>query len=102
MEGRGLLGIKGAGRVRGEHDQVLGQQNKTQVPRIRRKNGNRQPPEVGGRGNLPEIWEIRVPSYSKEGSLDEMPYQGKRGLVESTYSRMIEHQVAGWGCHLIV
>ena len=49
-----------------------------------RKIGNRKPPVIGGRGtlqNTPETWDIRDSQDSKKGTLDEMPYSGKRGLV---------------------
>ena len=39
---------KEIGRRRGEYDQVLGQGNRTEALRTSRKNGNRQPQEVGG------------------------------------------------------
>jgi hypothetical protein len=43
---------KGTGSRRGEHDQVLGGGNRTQVLRASRKNGNRQLREVGDGGTL--------------------------------------------------
>jgi hypothetical protein len=39
---------------------------------------------------------------SNGGTLDEMPYSGKREIVESTSSRKTGHQVEGFGCHTIV
>ena len=43
--------------------------------------------------NAPETWEVRDSQDSKGGTLDEMPYSGKRELVESTSSRKTGHQV---------
>jgi hypothetical protein len=66
-EGKGTVGW------RGEHDQVLGGGNRTEVLRISRKNGNKQPWEVGGGGtlqNVPETWEVR----------DSQDLKGKRDL----------------------
>ena len=40
-----------------------------------------------------ETWEMRASQDSKEGTLDEMPYSGKRELVELTSSRKTGHQV---------
>ena len=42
---------EGTGKGRGKNDQVLGE-NRTETLRANRKNGNRQPDEVGGGGNL--------------------------------------------------
>jgi hypothetical protein len=52
---------KGTRRGRGEQDQVLGEENRTEFLRASRKNGNRQPWEVGGGTlqNAPEAWEVR-------------------------------------------
>lgn len=44
---RGILVGKRKGRRRGEHDQVLGGKNRTEVLNSNRKNGNREPQEVG-------------------------------------------------------
>jgi hypothetical protein len=44
-------------------------------------------------------WEVRDIQDSKEGTLDEMTYSGKRELVVPTSSRKTGHQVEGWGCH---
>jgi hypothetical protein len=43
---------KGTGRGKGEHDQVLGGGNRTEGLRASRKNGNRQPWEVGDRETI--------------------------------------------------
>jgi hypothetical protein len=57
---------KGTGRGREGHDQVLGGGNRTEVLRVSRKNGNSQPPEVGGWGGpsrmyqRPGRWETRM------------------------------------------
>lgn len=67
-----------------------------------RKNGNRSPQEVGGGGspqNVPETREVRNNQNSNRGTLEEMPYSGKRELIEPTSSRKAGHQVEGWGCH---
>jgi hypothetical protein len=40
-----------------------------------------------------KIWEVRDSQDSKGGTLDEMSYNGKRELVESTSSRKTGHQV---------
>ena len=74
----------------------VGWGGRSEALRTRRKNGNRQPQEVGGGGtlqNVPETWEVRDSQNSKGGTLDEMPYSGERELVESTSSRKTGHQV---------
>jgi hypothetical protein len=54
-----------------------------------RKNGNRQPREVGGWGggmtlqNAPETWEVRNSQDSKGGTLDEMPNSRERGTYRT-------------------
>ena len=56
----------------------------------------RQPQEVGGGRtlqNVPETWEVRESQESKVEILDEMPYIGKKELVEPTSSRKTGHQV---------
>ena len=62
-----------------------------------RKNGNRQPQEIGGWGtppqNVPETWEVRDSQDSWGGILDEMPDSRERELIESTSNRKIGHQV---------
>ena len=45
---------------------------------------------------------MRDSQISKRGNLDDMPNSGERGLVESTSSRMTEHQMEEWGCHSTV
>lgn len=55
MEGWRNRGAKGDGIwQREEHDLVLGGGKRTETLRVRRKNGNRQPHEVGGWGYPPE------------------------------------------------
>jgi hypothetical protein len=69
---------------------------RTEALRARRKNGNRQPREAGGREtlqNVPETREMRDTQDSKGGTLDEMPYSGERELVEPTSNRKAGHQV---------
>jgi hypothetical protein len=88
----------GEGRGEWEHNQVLGCGNSREALRVSRKNGNRQPWEVGGQGtgkNVPEIWEVRNFQYRKGDTLDEMPNNGKRELEESTSYRKTRHQVEG-------
>jgi hypothetical protein len=43
---------EGTGRGKGEHDHVLGRGITSEALRDNRKNGNRQPREVGGGGTL--------------------------------------------------
>jgi hypothetical protein len=76
--------------------------NRTECLRARRKNGNRQPLEVGGGQTLqsvPEIWEVRDSQDSKGGTSDEVSSSGERELVEPTSNGKTEHQVEEWGCH---
>jgi hypothetical protein len=42
---------------------------------------------------------MRDSQDSKRGTLNEMPYNRERVLVESTSSRKTGHQVEAWGCH---
>jgi hypothetical protein len=49
--------------------------------------------------NVPETWEVRDFQDSKGETLDEMPNNGKRELVEPTSSRKSGHQVERWGCY---
>ena len=44
-----------------------------------------------------EIWKVRDPQDSKGEIIYEMPYIGKRELIESIFSRKTGHQVEGWG-----
>ena len=64
--------------------------------RSSRKNGNRQPQEIGGCGDPPEcprdLGGERL-SESKRGTLDEMSNSRERKPVEPTSSRKIVHQV---------
>ena len=65
--------------------------------RASRKNGNKQPQEIGGLGmgspqNVPETWEGKDSQDSKGGTLNEMPYSRERELVETTY-RKTGHQL---------
>ena len=87
---------KGTERGRGDHDQVLGGRNKNEALRTSRKNGNRQPLKVRGRGTLqkvPEAWEVRDCQDSKGGTLDEMTDCRERELVEPTSNRKTGHQM---------
>jgi hypothetical protein len=43
--------------------------------------------------NAPEVWEVKDPQYSKEGTLDEMPNSRERKLIEPTSNRKIGHQM---------
>lgn len=64
--------------------------------RASRKNGNRQPRDVGGWVYPIEcIRDLGGEKLSglKLGELDEMPYSGERELVEPTSSRKAGHQV---------
>ena len=95
-EGGRDLGGKWDGEGRGEHDLILGGGERTEALRASRKNGNRQPQEVGGWGNLQsvlETWQVRDSQDSKGGTLDEMSYSGERELVEPTSSIKTGHQV---------
>ena len=42
---------------------------------------------------MPDTWEVRDSQVSNGMILDEMPYSGKRELVEPTSSRKTGHQV---------
>jgi hypothetical protein len=60
---------------------------------------------VGGREsfqNVPGTWKVRDTQSSKRGTLDEMPSNRERELVELTSCRSTEHQVERWSCHLTV
>jgi len=60
------------------------------------KNRSKQPQEVGGwriLQNVPETWEVRDSQDSKRGTIDEMPYSGKRKLIKPISSRKTVHQV---------
>jgi hypothetical protein len=62
--------------------------------RASRKNGNKQPREIGGWGtlhNVPETWEVRDSQYLKKETLDEIPYIGDREIVELTSRRKPGH-----------
>jgi hypothetical protein len=67
--------------------------------RVSRKNGNRQPQDIGGWGggrgfqNTPEIWDVRDSQDSKGGTLEEMPYSRERELIEPTTSRETGHKM---------
>ena len=74
----------------------IGWGERTETLRASRKNGNRQPWEVGGWGtlqNAPETWEMRDSQNSKGGTLDEMPNSRGREHMEPTSSRKTGHQV---------
>jgi hypothetical protein len=101
-EGGRNLGRRGGRDEKGEHDHLLWREDRTEALRASRKNGNRQPWEVGGGEillNVPETWEGRDSQNSKGGTLDEMPYSGERELVESTSSRKTEKEEMGLPSH---
>jgi hypothetical protein len=52
--------------------------------------GNRR---LGDPQNSLETWEVRDPQDSKGGTLDEMPNNRERELIEPTSSRKTGHQV---------
>ena len=69
---------------------------RTEILSARRKNGNRQPQELGGWGNPQNVldtWEVRDSQDSKAGTLEEMPYIGEKKLVKPTSSRKTGHQL---------
>jgi hypothetical protein len=73
---------------------------RSEVLRGSRKNGNRQPREVGSWEDPLECtktWEVRVSQDSKGGTLDEMPESRERELVEPNSSRKTGHQVREGG-----
>jgi hypothetical protein len=73
----------------------IGWGKRTEALRASRKNGNRQPREIGDWGtlqNAPETWEVRDSQDSKRRILDEMPDSRERELTESTSSRKRGHQ----------
>ena len=76
--------------------------NRSKALRASRKNVNKQPQEVGGRGPSrmyqSESWEVRDSQDLKGGTLDEIP-NSERELKEFTSSRKTGHQVERWGCH---
>ena len=90
--GRGKKAItRGGGREGPEWEkgQVLCRGNRTKALRANRKNGNRQPREVGGWGNPPPRMHQNQGgerlSGLKGGTLNEMLYSGKREFVKSTH-----------------
>jgi hypothetical protein len=98
-EGGRDLGRKGDRKGREEGNIIrywVGGGERSEALRVSRKNGNRQPWEVGGRGtlqNAPETWEVRDSQDSKRRTLDKMLYSGERELVEPTSNRKTRHQV---------
>ena len=48
---------------------------------------------------ISETWEVRDPKDSKGETLEEMPYSGKRELVESSSSGGTGHQVERLSYH---
>ena len=69
---------------------------RSEVLRGSRKNGNRQPREVGSWEDPLECtktWEVRVSQDSKGGTLDEMPKSREREVREPTSSRKTGHQM---------
>jgi hypothetical protein len=92
------------GRVEGEGNMIRcgiggGERNRREALRTSRMNRNMQPWgwEVGGSSR--KYQRPKSLRDSKEGTLDKMPKNGKRELVESTSNRKTGHQVEGWGCH---
>ena len=87
-----------AGGERGNMIQYcLWEENRTEALRASRRNGNRQPQEIGGGGilqNVPHTWKVRESQDSRGGILDEMPHSGDRELVEPSPSRKTDHQVS--------
>lgn len=81
------LGGKEEREGRGEHDQVLDGENRTEVLNSIRKNGNRQPQEVGGGSRIPKIWEVRDSKDSKRVTFGKISYSWETELVEPTSSR---------------
>jgi hypothetical protein len=74
----------------------IGWGKRTEALRASRKNGNRQPQEIGSWGDpqdVLETWEVRDSQDSKGGTSDEMPYSKERELIELTSSRKTGHQV---------
>ena len=62
--------------------------------------GNLSRQEVGETlQNAPETWKVRDSQGSKGGTLDEMPDNRERELIEPTSSRNTSHQVRDGGCH---
>jgi hypothetical protein len=91
--GREALGRERGLRLgRGEHYLVLGEWKGTEALRASRKNGNRQPSEVG-------VWEDpsectgELGGEKLSGLKGKGPYSGKRELVEPTFSRKAGHQM---------
>ena len=69
---------------------------KTEALRVSRKNGNRQPQEIGcwkDLQNTPGTWEVRDSQDSKGRTLDEMLNHRERGFIELTSSRKTGHQM---------
>jgi hypothetical protein len=46
-----------------------------------------------GERKIPKTWEVRDSQESNRGSLEEIPYNGERELVEPNSSRKSGHQV---------
>jgi hypothetical protein len=66
------------------------------ILRVRRKNGNKQPRELGGWLDPPDVAEtpeVRDFQDSKGGTLDKMAYRSERELVEPNSNRKTGHQV---------
>ena len=63
VQGKVSLG-EGTGRGKGEHDQVLGVGVRNEAMKANKKNGNRQPLEMGGGGRARHIlWELGGQSH---------------------------------------
>jgi hypothetical protein len=68
-EGERVLGVKEDREGKRGALSGIGCGNRTEALRARRKNENRKPGEVGGRGtlqNVPDNWEVRGSPNSKE------------------------------------
>ena len=77
------LGGKGDREKKRATSSGIGWGKKTEALRASRKNGNRQPQEIGDFGSLqnaPETWEVRDSQDSKGGTLDEMLNSREREL----------------------
>ena len=82
VQGKVSLG-EGTGRGKGEHDQVLGVGVRNEAMKANKKNGNRQPLEMGGGGNLsnvPETWRIDTFRTQREGPQMKCSIVGRGNL----------------------
>ena len=73
--------------------------------RASRKNGNREPQEIGGwrdPQNAPETGEVRDSQDSKGGTFDEMPNSRKKELYRAHLQQEGSTSNEGWDCHSTV